>query len=104
MSDYVTLDVAGVKYSTTMSTLTRYPESMLGRMFGGDVPSARNSEGHYLIDQRDPKLKTANLPSFESLKIHKQTRNEKKPFMAIVLNKCQITISKNTEISTEIGF
>ena len=27
MSDYVTLDVAGVKYSTTMSTLTRYPES-----------------------------------------------------------------------------
>ena len=30
--------------------------------------------------QRDPNLKTANLPSFECLKIHKRTHNEQKPF------------------------
>jgi len=31
----VTLDVGGTKYRTTLSTLTKYPNSMLGVMFSG---------------------------------------------------------------------
>ncbi|XP_071799022.1 BTB/POZ domain-containing protein KCTD21-like [Asterias amurensis] len=54
MSDLVTLNVGGSLYTTTVSTLTCYPVSMLGRMFGGDLPTHRDNNGHYIIDGDGP--------------------------------------------------
>ena len=40
------LNVGGVKYTTTVETLTKHPERMLARMFEGDLPaSQRDSKG-----------------------------------------------------------
>ncbi len=33
----MTLNVGGVLYTTTRSTLAKYPDSMLGAMFGGEA-------------------------------------------------------------------
>ncbi|XP_064156411.1 BTB/POZ domain-containing protein KCTD6 isoform X1 [Anguilla rostrata] len=54
MTDPVTLNVGGHLYTTSLSTLQRYPDSMLGAMFGGDFPSARDAQGHYFIDRDGP--------------------------------------------------
>ncbi|KAG9471663.1 BTB/POZ domain-containing protein KCTD6 [Eleutherodactylus coqui] len=51
MSDPVTLNVGGHVYTTSLTTLTRYPDSMLGAMFRGDFPTARDSQGNYFIDR-----------------------------------------------------
>ena len=53
MSDEViTLNVGGAIYTTTLSTLTRYPESMLGAMFNGQyIPTKMDKQGHYFIDR-----------------------------------------------------
>jgi hypothetical protein len=53
MSDeVVTLNIGGVMYTTTRSTLTKYPDSMLGAMFGGQfVPTACDNQGNYFIDR-----------------------------------------------------
>lgn len=48
------LNVGGTTYTTTRSTLTRHPESMLGAMFSGKHPSARDGNGHYFIDRDGP--------------------------------------------------
>ncbi|XP_034440367.1 BTB/POZ domain-containing protein KCTD6a isoform X1 [Hippoglossus hippoglossus] len=50
----VTLNVGGCMYSVTMSTLQRYPESMLGAMFSGDFPTVKDSHGNYFIDRDGP--------------------------------------------------
>ncbi|XP_056380455.1 BTB/POZ domain-containing protein KCTD6 isoform X1 [Hyla sarda] len=50
-TDPVTLNVGGHVYTTSLSTLTRYPDSMLGAMFRGDFPTARDSQGNYFIDR-----------------------------------------------------
>jgi hypothetical protein len=50
-SDMVHLNVGGEVYVTTRATLTRYPESMLGAMFSGQLPTARDSNGCYFIDR-----------------------------------------------------
>lgn len=55
MAEPISLNVGGVRYTTSMSTLTRYPDSMLGRMFGGDLPTAMDKDGAYFID-RDGQL------------------------------------------------
>jgi len=47
----VSLNVGGVRYVTTRTTLTKYPDSMLGRMFGGDIPTAQDEDGAYFIDR-----------------------------------------------------
>jgi len=48
----VLLDVGGFKYSTTMETLTKVPDSFLGRMFSGRFPIKINEEdGRILIDR-----------------------------------------------------
>ena len=49
------LNVGGKFYTTSLSTLTKYPDSMLGRMFSGDLPSTKDSQGNFLID-RDGEL------------------------------------------------
>lgn len=42
----VDLNVGGVRFTTTKSTLTREPESMLARMFEGELaPCEQDREG-----------------------------------------------------------
>ncbi|XP_053567253.1 BTB/POZ domain-containing protein KCTD21 [Bombina bombina] len=55
MSDPVTLNVGGKLYTTSLSTLTRIPDTMLGAMFSGKVPSKKDSHGNFFID-RDGKV------------------------------------------------
>jgi len=50
-SDIVNLNVGGVKYSTTRSTLCKYPDSMLGAMFSQNMPSNVDKDGYYFIDR-----------------------------------------------------
>ncbi|XP_072833318.2 BTB/POZ domain-containing protein KCTD11 [Pogona vitticeps] len=47
----VTLNVGGKLYSTTLETLTRFPDSMLGAMFRGPQPALTDSCGNYFIDR-----------------------------------------------------
>ncbi|KAM4694413.1 BTB/POZ domain-containing protein KCTD21 [Discoglossus pictus] len=55
MSDPVTLNVGGKVYTTSLSTLTSFPDTMLGAMFSGKVPSKKDSQGNFFID-RDGKV------------------------------------------------
>ena len=55
MDSIINLNVGGKIYTTSISTLTKYPDSMLGRMFGGDLPSAKDAQGNVVID-RDGEL------------------------------------------------
>ncbi|KAI8483159.1 hypothetical protein Bbelb_390410 [Branchiostoma belcheri] len=54
-SEVVTVNVGGVLYTTTMATLTRYPESRLGGMFLAPQLLQKDSQGNYFID-RDGKV------------------------------------------------
>lgn len=54
MGEPVNLNVGGYMYSTSLSTLQRYPDSMLGAMFCGDVPTVRDTRGNYFIDRDGP--------------------------------------------------
>ena len=47
----VTLDVGGTKYRATLSTLTKYPDSMLGAMFSGRHNLPQQEDGSYFIDR-----------------------------------------------------
>ncbi|XP_066305221.1 BTB/POZ domain-containing protein KCTD19-like [Branchiostoma lanceolatum] len=47
----VSLNVGGHIYTTARSTLTRYPDSMLGAMFGGDLRTLQDDQGRYFIDR-----------------------------------------------------
>lgn len=51
----MTLNVGGTLYSTTLETLTRFPDSMLGAMFRADTLMPANfnpqGDGHYFIDR-----------------------------------------------------
>ncbi|CAM5072249.1 unnamed protein product [Eretmochelys imbricata] len=47
----VSLNVGGTLYSTTLETLTRFPDSMLGAMFRGPRPARTDGRGHYFIDR-----------------------------------------------------
>ena len=55
MDRIINLNVGGRFYTTSISTLTKYPDSMLGRMFEGDLPSAKDAQGNVVID-RDGEL------------------------------------------------
>ena len=53
MTDWITLNVGGTKFTTTRSVLTSDPDSMLARMFeheGSMEPAAKDKDGAYLID------------------------------------------------------
>jgi len=50
-SEIIHLNVGGIKYSTTRSTLCKYPESMLGAMFNQNIPSQVDKDGCYFIDR-----------------------------------------------------
>lgn len=47
----ITLNVGGKFYSTTLETLTRFPDSMLGAMFRGPQPALTDRCGNYFIDR-----------------------------------------------------
>jgi len=49
----VLLDVGGSLYSTTLATLTSYPDSMLGRMFSGKFPVRVCEEDNRVFIDRD---------------------------------------------------
>ncbi len=56
MDDIVTLNVGGHIYTTSLSTLTKDRESMLGAMFSGEMSAShKDKQGNYVID-RDGKL------------------------------------------------
>lgn len=77
----VPLNVGGKIYTASLTTLTRYPKTMLAAMFSGRLPVETDANGNYFID-RDGKLfrfvlnflrsSQLNLPSgfdeFEQLK------------------------------------
>ena len=49
----IVLDVGGMHYSASRSTLTKYPESMLGVMFSGrhDLETMQCKDGSFFIDR-----------------------------------------------------
>ncbi|XP_077987421.1 BTB/POZ domain-containing protein kctd15-like [Glandiceps talaboti] len=55
VGEMVSLNVGGKLYTTSLTTLTRFPDSMLGAMFSGNVPVQTDDKGNYLID-RDGEL------------------------------------------------
>lgn len=55
MSDRITLNVGGVRYQTTRSTLCSYKGSMLEKMFDGNFKEKPDEDGSYFID-RDGEL------------------------------------------------
>ena len=68
----ITLNVGGTLFTTTVATLTQYPDSMLAAMFNpesGRPPAEKDGQGNYFID-RDPEpfrvilsfLRNAKLP------------------------------------------
>nr|XP_006819272.1 PREDICTED: BTB/POZ domain-containing protein KCTD4-like [Saccoglossus kowalevskii] len=55
--EIINLNVGGKLYSTTRSTLTRYPDTMLGAMFSGRMPSLKDAHGNYFIDRNGDMFK-----------------------------------------------
>ena len=50
--EVVELNVGGIHYATTRSTLCKHSTSMLARMFSGDVPPAhQDRKGRFFIDR-----------------------------------------------------
>ena len=61
MSDLVKLNVGGCKFTTTRSTLTNDPDSMLARMFAHEesvAPAAKDEDGAFFIDRDGAYFKT----------------------------------------------
>ena len=75
-ANVVTLNVGGSRYTTTLSTLTKYPDSMLGTMFSGRHALVQQEDGSYFIDRdrevfshvlsylRDSNIVLALVPTF----------------------------------------
>ncbi|XP_028654156.1 BTB/POZ domain-containing protein KCTD21-like [Erpetoichthys calabaricus] len=53
--DPISLNVGGQVYTTTLGTLTKFQDSMLGAMFKGELPLLKDDKGNYFID-RDGKI------------------------------------------------
>eukprot|EP00736_Rhodelphis_marinus_P009385 Rmarinus@m.23936 len=47
----IKLDVGGCRFSTSLATLTRFPDSMLACMFSGRHPLQREDDGSFFIDR-----------------------------------------------------
>ncbi|KAJ1411616.1 BTB/POZ protein, partial [Ochromonadaceae sp. CCMP2298] len=47
----VKLDVGGVRYTTTLTTLRRFPDSMIGCMFSGRHALSKGEDGYFFIDR-----------------------------------------------------
>ena len=66
--ELIQLNVGGTIYTTTKATLSRYPNTMLGAMFNGSMPTTVDERGHYFID-RDGTLFGYVLNFFRSSKL-----------------------------------
>ena len=47
----VTLNVGGIVHTTTRSTLSKFPDSMLGALMSGKFPVTQDENGHIFIDR-----------------------------------------------------
>jgi hypothetical protein len=47
----IELNVGGKYYATTLTTLHKFPDSMLARMFSGQFPTTQDKDGRYFIDR-----------------------------------------------------
>ena len=47
----IKLDIGGHSFTTTLTTLTRFPDTMLGAMFSGRHALAKNEAGAHFIDR-----------------------------------------------------
>eukprot|EP00601_Ochromonadales_sp_CCMP2298_P000715 CAMPEP_0173180230 /NCGR_PEP_ID=MMETSP1141-20130122/6586_1 /TAXON_ID=483371 /ORGANISM="non described non described, Strain CCMP2298" /LENGTH=269 /DNA_ID=CAMNT_0014103029 /DNA_START=24 /DNA_END=830 /DNA_ORIENTATION=- len=47
----VKLDVGGVRYTTSLTTLRRFPDSMIGCMFSGRHALSKGEDGYFFIDR-----------------------------------------------------
>ena len=47
----IKLDIGGHSFTTTLTTLTRFPDSMIGAMFSGRHALIKNEAGAYFIDR-----------------------------------------------------
>lgn len=71
MDKIVTLNVGGTLFCTATSTLSKFPDSLLGRMFSDDLgmsPSIRDQNGNHFID-RDSTLFAEILNMYRNGKI-----------------------------------
>jgi hypothetical protein len=63
----VKLDVGGVRCTTSLTTLNRFPDSILGSMFSGRHALPKREDGHFFIDRDGrqfhhiPELTTASI-------------------------------------------
>ena len=49
--ELVRLNVGGTKYITEKATLRKYPDSVLGAMFRGNITLSTDGDGYYFIDR-----------------------------------------------------
>lgn len=47
----ITLNVGGTRYTTSLATLSRYPDSVLSKMFEGAFSLKPENDGSYFIDR-----------------------------------------------------
>ncbi|KAJ1420600.1 BTB/POZ protein [Ochromonadaceae sp. CCMP2298] len=47
----VKLDVGGVRFTTSLTTLVRFPDTMIGCMFSGRHALPKGDDGHFFIDR-----------------------------------------------------
>ena len=77
----LSLNVGGIHYTTSTSTLMKYPDSMFGRMLNSSIDSEKDENGAYFIDRDGPLFRhvlnfmrngTLSLPeNFNELKLLK---------------------------------
>ena len=79
----IDINVGGHVYTTSFASLTRYPDSMLGVMFSGRRPVAKDSRGSFFIDRDGPMfryvlnfLRSSNLNLPESFQEFDQLMEE----------------------------
>jgi uncharacterized protein YjbI with pentapeptide repeats len=53
-NEYIVLNVGGVEYATSRSTMMKYPNSMLGAMFSGRYKAVLDPSGRHFIDRDGP--------------------------------------------------
>jgi len=51
MNELIRLNIGGEQYTTSRTTLMRYPDSMLGKMLGGKMRTSIDEHGCFFIDR-----------------------------------------------------
>ncbi|XP_048255262.1 BTB/POZ domain-containing protein KCTD7-like [Haliotis rufescens] len=75
----IDLNVGGRHLTTCLSTLTKYPDSMLAGMFSGRHPVAKDKDGRYFIDvDGDVFVHVLNFLRFETVPPVKRAKEVRK--------------------------